>query len=43
MFGSGFEGTGRAHFSDQDHLMDLFKAFEVVNLSHSVVSEKFPV
>jgi len=42
MFGSGFEGTGRAHFSDQNHLLELFKAFKVVNLSHSVVSEKIP-
>ena len=42
MFGSGFEGIGRAHFSDQSHLIELFKAFEVVHLSHSFVSEKFP-
>ena len=42
MVGSGFEGTGRVHFSDQNHLMELFKNFEIKNLSHSVLSEKIP-
>ena len=42
MVGSGFEGTGRAHFSDENHLMELFKAFEVKSLSHSVLTEKIP-
>ena len=42
MVGSGFEGTGRAHFSDQNHLIELFKEFEVKSLSHSVLSEKIP-
>jgi SAM-dependent methyltransferase len=42
MVGSGFEGTGRVHFSDQNHLMELFKEFEVKTLSHSVLSEKIP-
>ena len=43
MVGSGFEGTGRAHFSDQNHLIDLFREFKVNNLSHSVLSEKVPM
>ena len=42
MVGSGFEGTGRAHFSDQNHVIELFKEFEVKSLSHSVLSEKIP-
>lgn len=42
MFGCGFEGTGRVHFSDQNHLMVLFKEFKVKSLSHSVLSEKIP-
>jgi len=40
--GCGFEGIGRVHFSDQDHLIELFKEFEVKNLTHSVLSEKIP-
>ncbi|MEK9569873.1 MAG: hypothetical protein VW124_12760, partial [Paracoccaceae bacterium] len=43
MVGSGFEGTGRAHFSDQGHILDLFNEFEVKSLSHSLLDEKLPM
>ena len=33
-----FKGVGLVHFSDSPHLMDLFRKFEIVDLSHKVIT-----
>lgn len=35
-----FKDVGNVHFSDHVHLMHLFRAFDIVDLSHKLVSSK---
>jgi SAM-dependent methyltransferase len=37
-----FANTGRVHFSDKNHLLDLFKNFEILELRHKTQIEEFP-
>ncbi|MBF0159917.1 MAG: hypothetical protein HQL58_10390, partial [Magnetococcales bacterium] len=38
-----FADTGKVHFSDRGHLLDLFHQFEVVALQHYLVTTEIPV
>ncbi len=33
-----FKGVGLVHFSDERHLIDLFHKFEIIDMSHKVIS-----
>lgn len=37
-----FYQMGKIHFSDEDHLKDLFKAFEFLHLDHKIVQQILP-
>lgn len=37
-----FESVGPVHFSDQDHILDLFRDFECLKLEHKINFQKFP-
>jgi SAM-dependent methyltransferase len=37
-----FVGLGKVHFSDQNHLLDLFKDFEILELNEKLVSKNYP-
>lgn len=42
-FQSGrFNGVGRVHFSDQPHLVDLFRRFDFLTLEHKIVKRHIP-
>lgn len=42
-FQSGrFCGVGRVHFSDQPHLLDLFRHFDFLSLEHKIVRRHIP-
>ncbi|MBF0124054.1 MAG: class I SAM-dependent methyltransferase [Magnetococcales bacterium] len=38
-----FFDTGKVHFSDKMHLLDLFQDFEILSLQHSLVMTEIPV
>ena len=42
MLDCGFEGTGRVHFSDEDHLNNLFKHYKILSMTQKTLSEKIP-
>jgi len=37
-----FANTGRAHYSDKQHILDLFHQFKVDTLEHKTVSQEIP-
>lgn len=37
-----FAHTGRVHFSDKTHLMELFKSFKIEVLEHKVITRELP-
>jgi SAM-dependent methyltransferase len=37
-----FKGIGKTHFSDKDHLLSLFQAFNLVSLEHKIVTKEIP-
>ena len=37
-----FAGTGRVHFSDKQHLVDLFSGFSIDNLEHKILRREIP-
>jgi hypothetical protein len=37
-----FTGVGRVHFSDQEHLTDLFKGFHIEVLEHKLIERSLP-
>jgi SAM-dependent methyltransferase len=37
-----FSHVGKVHFSDKDHLLDLFKNFKMLKMFHKVFSEELP-
>ena len=39
---SGFAGTGRVHFSDKEHLLDLFKDFKMLKMFHKTLVQELP-
>ncbi len=36
-----FKGIGKVHFSDKNHIIDLFKNFEIQNLTHKIIKDDF--
>jgi len=37
-----FAGTGRVHFSDKQHLLDLFTKFNIESLEHKMIRKEIP-
>ena len=42
IIGGSFDGTGNVHFSDKGHLLDLFKQFQILSMSHKIICEEIP-
>ena len=37
-----FSKVGRVHFSDKNHLLELFSDFEILNLEHKIINTEIP-
>ena len=37
-----FKGTGSVHFSDKDHLLELFEQYKVLSMAHKTLCEEVP-
>ncbi|MEK6780157.1 MAG: class I SAM-dependent methyltransferase [Bacteroidota bacterium] len=37
-----FKDVGRTHFSDKDHIIELFEGFEITKLEHKIITQEIP-
>jgi len=37
-----FSKVGRVHFSDKNHLLELFSDFEILHLEHKIINTEIP-